>query len=94
MKKRFNDEQKVRIVAESRAHGVPVTAKKHAVSKHSVYLWRRTLTPKAPFRNHVWCYDFVHDRDASDRTIRCLTVKDEATALALAIEPAYRFGAK
>lgn len=43
MKKRFNDEQKVRIVAESRAHGVPVTAKKHAVSEHSVYLWRRTL---------------------------------------------------
>lgn len=52
------------------------------------------LTPKAQFRNHVWCYDFVHDRDASDRMIRCLTVKDEATALALAIEPAYRFGAK
>src|SRR5690606_7414712 len=43
MKKRFSDEQKVRIVAESRAHGVPATAKKHGVSEHSVYLWRRTL---------------------------------------------------
>lgn len=52
------------------------------------------LQPAALIRNHVWCYDFVHDRDAADRMIRCLTVKDEATAFALAIEPGYRFSAK
>ena len=52
------------------------------------------LEPAALIRNQVWCYDFVHDRDAADRMIRCLTVKDEATAFALAIEPGYRFSAK
>ncbi len=52
------------------------------------------LTPAATLRNHVWCYDFVHDRDAADRMIRCLTLKDEATAYALAIEPGYRFGSE
>jgi putative transposase len=52
------------------------------------------LKPQARWRNHVWCYDFVHDRDAAGRTIRCLTIKDEATAYALAIEPAPRFGAE
>jgi transposase-like protein len=40
MKKRFSDEQIVRIVGESRVSGVPATAKRHAVSTHTVYLWR------------------------------------------------------
>lgn len=52
------------------------------------------LTPQARFRNHVWCYDFVHDADTSSRAIRCLTIKDEATALALAIEPGYGFNSR
>jgi len=52
------------------------------------------LTPAALIRNHVWCSDFIHDRDAADRMIRCLTVKDEATAYAIAIEPGYRFSAQ
>jgi transposase InsO family protein len=52
------------------------------------------LKPEALIRNHVWCYDFIHDRDAADRMIRCLTLKDEATAYALAIEPGYRFSAQ
>lgn len=51
------------------------------------------LKPEARFRNQVWCYDFVHDRDAAGRPIRCLTLKDEATAYALAIVPAERFDA-
>jgi putative transposase len=41
MKKRFSDERIVRIVGESRVSGVPATAKRHAVSTHTVYLWRR-----------------------------------------------------
>lgn len=49
------------------------------------------LDPHAHVRNQVWCYDFVHDRDAHGRPFRCLSVKDEATAYALAIEVAWSF---
>ena len=52
------------------------------------------LDPSPQLRNHIWCYDFVHDRDAAGRMMRCLTVKDEATAYALAIVPALRFSAE
>ena len=42
MKKvRFSDEKIVEIVRESRAHGVPETAKKYQVSDQSIYAWRR-----------------------------------------------------
>lgn len=42
MKKgRFTDEQIVSLVRESRAHGVPTTAKKHQVSEKTLYTWRR-----------------------------------------------------
>ena len=42
MKKvRFSDEKIVEIVRESRAHGVPETAKKFQVSEQSIYTWRR-----------------------------------------------------
>lgn len=38
--------------------------------------------------NHVWSYDFVHDRLAGKRTIRLLCVIDEFTRECLAIEVA------
>ena len=38
--------------------------------------------------NHVWSYDFVHDRLAGKRTIRLLCVLDEHTRECLAIEVA------
>jgi putative transposase len=38
--------------------------------------------------NHVWSYDFVHDRLAGKRTIRMLCVLDEYTRECLAIEVA------
>jgi putative transposase len=41
MKKRFSEEQIVRIIGESRSAGVPATAKRYAVSEHTIYLWRR-----------------------------------------------------
>jgi transposase InsO family protein len=38
--------------------------------------------------NHVWTYDFVHDRLAGKRTVRLLCVLDEHTRECLAIEVA------
>lgn len=52
------------------------------------------LDPQPLMRNPVWCDDFVHDRDAAGRMIRCLAVKDEATAYALAIVPALKYSAE
>lgn len=52
------------------------------------------LRPQARFRSHIWCYDFVQDADTSSRAIRYLTIKDEASALALAIEPGYGFNSR
>ena len=43
---------------------------------------------KAEYPNHVWSYDFVHDRSADGRSLRCLTVIDEFTREGLAIEVA------
>lgn len=36
----------------------------------------------------------MHDADTSSQAIRCLTIKDEASALALAIEPGYGFNSR
>jgi transposase InsO family protein len=44
--------------------------------------------PGATRPNSVWSYDFVHDRLASQRTIRLLCVLDEHTRECLAIEVA------
>jgi len=38
--------------------------------------------------NHVWCYDFVSDQTVDGRTLRFLTIEDEYTREALAIEVA------
>ena len=43
------------------------------------------------YRNHVWSYDFVHDRTSNGRRIRMLTVIDEFSRECLAIEVGRRF---
>lgn len=40
-KSQYSDEQVVAIVRESHAHGVDATSKKHNVSPHTIYIWRR-----------------------------------------------------
>jgi putative transposase len=45
-----------------------------------------TLQPIAKVKNAVWSWDFVHDVTTTGESFRCLTVKDEATRLCLAIE--------
>jgi putative transposase len=39
-------------------------------------------------RNHVWAYDFVFDRCANGQQLKCLTIVDEWTREALAIDVA------
>jgi putative transposase len=41
MKKRFSEEQIVRILGEAAGHGVPTTARKYGVSDQTLYVWRR-----------------------------------------------------
>lgn len=48
-KSKLSDEQIVGIVRESHENGVEATAKKHKVSQHSIYIWRRKFgTMDAP----------------------------------------------
>jgi transposase InsO family protein len=41
---------------------------------------------KPRYKNHVWSYDFVHDRTCNGKAIRLLTIIDEHTRECLAIE--------
>ena len=43
-------------------------------------------------RNQVWSADFVFDRTADGRVMKCLTIVDDATHEAVAIVPAWAFG--
>lgn len=42
--------------------------------------------------NHVWSMDFVLDRVAGERSIKCLVIVDDATHEAVAIVPAHSIG--
>lgn len=42
--------------------------------------------------NEVWSMDFVFDREATGRSIKCLVVVDDATHEAVAIEPEHNIG--
>ena len=43
-------------------------------------------------RNEVWSADFVFDRTAEGRVLKCLTIVDDATTEAVAIVPARALG--
>ena len=42
--------------------------------------------------NEIWSMDFVFDRAASGRTIKCLVIVDDATHKAVAIVPEHTIG--
>ena len=54
--------------------------------KHEDESLRAGLVPRRLGRNHVWAYDFVFDTSATGQQIKCLTVVDEWTREALAID--------
>jgi putative transposase len=41
---------------------------------------------KAERRNRVWAWDFIHDRLADGRSIKCLSLVDEYTRLSVGLE--------
>jgi len=49
---------------------------------------------RAAYPNHVWSYDFVHDRTHDGRAIRMLAVMDEYTRECLAIDVARRLSSE
>jgi putative transposase len=58
---------------------------------------KRDLTERYPLGrpsrlNEVWSMDFVCDRTASGRTLKCLTVVDDATYEAVAVIPDHSMG--
>jgi len=50
------------------------------------------LRPQQP--NEVWSADFVFDRTAEGRVVKCLTIVDDATTEAVAIVPARALGGR
>lgn len=42
-KSRFSDEQKVKMLREAEATSVAAVAKKHGISRETVYTWRRSF---------------------------------------------------
>jgi putative transposase len=45
-----------------------------------------TLRLKALHKDHVWCWDFIHDRDERGRPLKWLSIVDEFTRECLALE--------
>jgi putative transposase len=41
---------------------------------------------RAEHKNHVWCVDFIHDRDDRDRALKWLSVVDEFTRECVLLE--------
>ena len=56
--------------------------------RHRKFRTGCTVQPRAKTQHDVWSWDFVHDTYGPGDPFRCLTVKDEATELCLAIEVA------
>lgn len=48
--------------------------------------WNGSVPLQATHLNHVWTYDFVHDRTEIGQPLRILTIEDEYTREGLAVE--------
>jgi putative transposase len=75
-----------RLYAEAR-----LQVKRRRRKKVPVFDRQPLLRPQR--RNEVWSADFVFDRTAEGRVLKCLTIVDDATTEAVAIVPARALGA-
>ena len=92
------------IYLKLRQAGVVVNHKRvdrlYAEARLQVKRRRRKKVPVAdrqPLRrpqrpNEVWSADFIFDRTAEGRVVKCLTIVDDATTEAVAIVPAHALG--
>src|SRR6478735_1126894 len=60
--------------------------------RKKVPLADRQLLARPQVPNQVWSADFVFDRTAEGRVLKCLTIVDDATAEAVAVVPARALG--
>ena len=74
-----------RLYAEARLQGRRRRRKKVPLVDRQPLIW-----PHAP--NEVWSADFVFDRTAEGRVLKCLTIVDDATTEAVAVVPARALG--
>lgn len=74
-----------RLYAEARLQVKPRRRKKVPVMDR-----QPLVRPQVP--NDVWSADFVFDRTAEGRVLKCLTIVDDATTEAVAVVPARALG--
>lgn len=92
------------IYLKRRQSGEPVNHKRverlYGLEKLQLRRRRRKKVPMAERQplvrpdtaNHVWSMDFVFDRVASGRALKCLTIVDDATHEAIAVTPEHAMG--
>ena len=83
--RRVNHKRVDRLYAEAR-----LQLKRRRRKKVPVADRQPLLRPVAP--NEVWSADFVFDRTAEGRVLKCLTIVDDATTEAVAVVPARALG--
>jgi putative transposase len=96
VKKRFSEEQIIGFLKEAEA-GVPVKelARKYGFSDASSICGAASSvgwTCRMRSVNEVWSVDFVFDRIASGRTLKCLTMVDDATHESIAVVTEHNMG--
>jgi transposase InsO family protein len=84
---RLDDKRVDRLYAEARPQVKRQRRKKVPVGDR-----QPLLRPQR--RNEVWSADFVFDRTAEGRVLKCLTIVDDATTEAVAIVPARALGGR
>jgi putative transposase len=65
--------------------GLRVPSKQHK-KRRMGHSQNGILRRRAEHMNHVWCVDFIHDRDERDRPLKWLSVVDEFTRECVALE--------
>lgn len=68
-----------------RREGFRVAAKQHK-RRRLGHSGNGILRRRAEHKDHVWCVDFIHDRDERGRPLKWLSVVDEFTRECLALE--------